>query len=191
MAFLAALAPMMSTIATVATVAGTAVAVAGAQQEGQARKAMGKYEAQQLEIQADEEQAAAGFERDQIQRKKDLALSTLQTNAAASGFSATDPTALNLAEDIEEYGTLQEQMAMYGGSSRAAGRRAQAEAARMTGNAAARGASYRAAGTVLSGIGTIADRYNPTRQTGAQSSSPYHYGSPAGNGGWRTSVSYG
>jgi hypothetical protein len=192
-----AVASAAQVIAPIATVAGTVLGYQGAMAQGKAAQAAANYEAQQMEMQGKEELAAAGAERDQLRRKKELAQSTLQANAAASGFSATDPTALNLAEDIEEYGTLQEQMAMYGGSSRAAGRKAQAEAARMTGRAAMQGARYKAMGTVLSGVSTLADRYNPTRQVSNAGSS---YGTYYGSGGtrhtdaigpWRTSVSYG
>lgn len=167
-------------LAPIATVAGTVVSYAGTMAAGKSAKAAAEYEAQQQEIAAKEERAAAQRDAEQLRRRKTLALSNLQTNAAASGFSASDPTVLNLAEDISRYGTVQEQMAQYGGESRAAGRRAQAEAARMSGRAAMQGAQYRAIGTVLSGITSLADRYNPSRRAGAGASSPYYYGSGAG-----------
>jgi hypothetical protein len=181
-----ALAGSAQTIGTIATVAGTVIGAAGQMAAGKQAQAAANYEAQQQEVAAKEEMAAAAHERDQLRRRKELSLSTLQTNAAASGFSATDPTALNLADEIERYGTVQEQMAMYGGSSRAAGRRSQAEAARMSGRAAKQGATYRAVGTVLSGVGTLADRYNPSRQgrSGAAAPSSGLYFGTGGSGGY-------
>lgn len=171
----------MAMLAALATVAGTAVSALGTIAAGKQAEAAAGYEAQQLEIAGDEEQAAAAQERDQIRRKKELALSSLTARAAASGFSASDPTALDLAEDIERYGTVQEQMAMYGGRSRKAGRVAQAEASRMTGRAARQGAAYKAVGIVLSGVGTLADRYNPAGHAKGVPSSGLHYGSGGAN----------
>lgn len=174
----------MSAIGTIVSAVGTVVGMAGQMAAGQQAKAAAEYQAKQHEVAAKEEAAAAQRDAEALERKKELALSTLQTNAAASGFSATDPTALSLAGDIERYGTVQEQMAMYGGLSRREGQLNSAAAARLSGQAAAQGARYRAIGTALSGIGSIADRFNPTRQAGAatSSSSPYFYGAGGGYG---------
>mgnify|MGYP001590167554 CR=1 FL=1 len=173
----------LATIATVATVAGTTVSAAGTIAGGNAANKAAGYEALQLEAKGKEEQAAARVEADQYKRKKELAQSTLQNRAAASGFSATDPTSLNLAEGIEEYGTLQEQMALYGGASRRAGLEGQAAASRWEGKVAKQASRYKAAATILGGISTLASRYNPTAtqsdvpdpMTG-ESGSRYRYG---------------
>lgn len=181
MAAVAAIAPVIS---TVATIAGTVISYAGTIAAGKAQQQAANYEAQQLDIKAKEEQAAAQREAEQFRRRKELALSSLQTRAAASGFTTTDPTALNLAEETEKYGTVQEQLAMYGGTSRRAGLEGQAAAARMSGQAAMQGARYKALGTVISGIGSLADRYAPRQSDPAAPGNLYY-----GGGGTRTSSS--
>ena len=48
---------------------------------------------------------AAGRDMLQLLRQKNLALSRLQAVGASSGFSATDPSNLALANEISKYGT--------------------------------------------------------------------------------------
>lgn len=155
MAFLTAIGPALSAV-------GTVISTIGQIQAGNAAAAAANYEAAGLDIKAKEEHAAAQREADQLRRRKELALSRLTTVAAGSGFTATDPTTLNIAGETERYGTVQEQMAMYGGLSRRRGLEDQAAATRATGRAAQKGAFMRAIGTAFSGIGgTLADRYAP------------------------------
>ena len=156
----------MAALATIATVVSTVAGLAGSYMQAQGTLAAGKaaqqaaeFEAKQLDIKAKEEQAAAQRDMLDQRREKELALSKLQSNAAASGFSATDPTALALADEIEKYGTYKEQMAMYGGESRRQGITAQAAGRRMEGKAARIGSQYSAAGTILGGISTMASKY--------------------------------
>ena len=164
----------MATVATIATLAGTAVTAAGTIAAGKAQENAMRYEAQQLDMQAQEERAASQRDMLEHRREKKLALSRLQNLAAASGFSATDKTALDLTGDIAQYGTYKEQMALYGGASRSAGYRAQAEGRRMTGRAARVGSYFDAGGTILGGISTMADRYAPKKPTGPTYN--YYYG---------------
>lgn len=164
----------MAALATIATVVSTVAGLAGSYMQAQGTLAAGKaaqqaaeFEAKQLDIKAKEEQAAAQRDMFDQRREKELALSKLQSNAAASGFSATDPTALALADEIEKYGTYKEQMAMYGGTSRRAGIEAQAAGRRMEGKAARIGSQYSAAGTILGGISTMAGKYAGPRYAAA------------------------
>lgn len=153
------------------------------EREGLAAKQAADFEARQLEAQGKEEQAAAQREAFALRRQKQVALSRLQSVGAGSGFMATDPSSLAIADEIEKYGTVQEQMAMYGGTSRrdsldnsAAARRFSGESAlqsgRMSGEVARfvgeskRGGSYlSAAGTILGGVSSFADRYATRRPT--------------------------
>ena len=160
-------------IATIASIAGTAVSAMGTIAAGKQQQAAANYEAQQLAMKGKEEQAAGQQEAEQYRRQKNLALSSLTNRAAASGFSATDPTALTIGDEISKYGTLQEQMAAYGGRSRRAGYDASAAVARMEGKAARKGSYYSAAATILGGASTLADKYAPKAKT-AQSG--YRYG---------------
>lgn len=197
-------------IATIASVVGTGVSAYGTLAAGKAQQqqaiAQGAAErdarelvARQLVAKGKEEMAASQQEAEQYKRNKDLAQSTLQNRAAAGGFSATDPTAMALADEIEKYGTLQEKMALWGGASRRAGLESQAAGERFTGNSAlsaaiqtgknARRASYfDAASTILGGVSTLASKYDPKSSTAAPDS--YRYGAQDKNT-WKTTVTYG
>jgi hypothetical protein len=117
-----------------------------AKQQGEAAKMSAELEAVQQERQAKEELAQGQQDANQARRQKELALSSLQARSAISGFTANDPTSLMLAGDIEEYGTLQEQMALYGGQSRRLGLESAAAGSRFSGQSAANAARLNAAG---------------------------------------------
>ncbi len=171
MAPLAAAIPFLvanaATISAVATVAGAAVTAAGtiaaSRSQAEAAEAAALGEQQAADFEANQLTAAGQREALQLRRNKQLALSTLQTRGAASGF-APDPT---LAGDIEEFGTFQEQLALHGGIS-------QAEARRFSGRTASGAASRRAGairagivpgavGTILGGVGTAGARFAKLR----------------------------
>ena len=161
-------------IATIASIAGTAVSALGTIAAGKNAQASANYEASQLQAKGLEEQAQAQQESEQYRRQKNLALSKLTNNAAASGFSTTDPTALAIGDEIAKYGTLQEQMAAYGGKVRRSSYDASATGARMEGRAARKGSYYQAASTILGGISSLAGKYNPPAP--ATSTDYYRYG---------------
>lgn len=152
----------LETIGLIAGLAGSAVTAAGTLAAGEQKQATLDYEAKQLKAKSLEEQAVGQQEASEYKRKKGLALSSLQAKSAASGFSATDPTSLALADEMAKYGTLQEQLAMYGGTSRRAGLEAEAEGRRMEGRAARTGAVYSALGTILGGVSSFASKYGDT-----------------------------
>jgi hypothetical protein len=163
---MAELAAIASVVSALAGGAGALVSAQGTIAAGKAAQASANYEAQQLEIKAKEEQAAAQRDAQEFARRKDLALSELQSKSAGSGFTATDPTSLAIADEIAKYGTMQEQMAMYGGESRRTGIEAQATGRRMEGKAAMAGARSSALGTILGGISSMAGKFaGPSRQT--------------------------
>lgn len=171
---MAALATIATVVSTVAGMAGSYIQAQGTLAAGKAAQQAAEFEAKQLDIKAKEEQAAAQREMFDQRREKELALSKLQSNAAASGFSATDPTSLALADEIEKYGTVKEQLAMYGGTSRRAGIEAQAASRRMEGEAAKIGSKYSAAGTILGGISTMAGKYAGSYGKSASSGGGYY-----------------
>ena len=187
----------LATLPVILSIAGSAVSAVGTIAAGQAQADQARAQAQrvqaqaaydrqareftalQLEAQGKEEQAVAQRQATQLQREKKLALARLQAVSAGSGFSATDPTSVELGEEIEKYGTIREQMAQYGGASK----RAEAErgaavnryigdaGVSMAGRAAqdynryasqAKTASYfSAGGSLLSGVGSIGMKYAP------------------------------
>lgn len=156
---MAQLAAIATVVSAVAGAAGSYVSAQGTLAAGKAADQAAKYEAAQLDIKAKEEQAAAQRDMFDQRREKELTLSKLQSNAAASGFSATDPTALALQDEIEKYGTYKEQMAMYGGQSRRTGIEAQAHGTRMTGAAKRIASRSEAGATILGGISTMAGKF--------------------------------
>jgi hypothetical protein len=162
----------LAMISVGATIAGTAVSTIGTLASGRATQQAANYQAAQLDMKGKEELAQGQQEAEQYRRKKQLALSTLQSRAAASGFEATDPTNLKLAEDITEHGELQEGLAMYGGKSRREGLEAQARGKRFEGKAERIGSYYKAGATILGGVASIADKYAPR----PKSKSDYLYG---------------
>lgn len=92
--------------------------------------------AELLERRGREELALGQLDMFEARRAKEDIQSSFQANAAASGFTATDPTALKLASEIEERGRLQESLALYGGKSRKQGLDVAATGARYAGRAA-------------------------------------------------------
>lgn len=149
----------MAGVGTALSIIGTVVSAAGTIAAGQARQRAAEYEAKQLDIRAQEERAAAGRQAEQQNRMKRLALSRIQAVSAAGGFSTTDPTTMDLMGETDEYGTYQAQMTQYGGESREAGVRAQAESARLSGQAAMQGAMFSAAGTIIGGFANVASGF--------------------------------
>jgi hypothetical protein len=169
------LADPITTAMLVATVAGSVMEAGGTIAAGNAAKQQADYEAAQLDIRAKEDQAQGQQEAKQLREQKERALSSLTARSAASGFSATDPTSLALADEIERYGTLQEQMAQYGGKSRRTGTEAQATGARISGKAAKKGSKLSAAATILGGISSGLSKYNTGSGGGGSSSGSYRY----------------
>jgi len=166
----------MAELALIATVASAAVSAVGTIAAGQAAKEQGlaqqqvaNWEAKQMEVNATEEKAAGQQQMLQLRRQKNLALSSLQAKSSSDGFSATDPTALALADEISTYGTVQEQMALYGGASResdlrmgATGRRVSGAMAADVGRAKQTASYFDAGSTILGGIGSMGQKYGKT-----------------------------
>lgn len=149
----------LATIATIASIGGTIVSAIGTIAAGNAQRRAANFQAAQLEQQAGQELAASQREAYEYQRNKDLALSRQQAVAGASGLSATDPSVLFLAGETAGRGRYQEEMALYTGKARQQGFQNQAKATRLSGQAAAQGAMFDAAGTILGGFGSFFDKY--------------------------------
>lgn len=164
----------LSSIALVAGLAGTAVSAMGTIGAGKAANQAGIAQQQSMQFKAAEEKQAADESRAASQRSAlehdkatELQRSRLQALAAASGGGADDPTVVHLGEDLAGRGEYQHLMDMYTGENRARGLEDQATGDQMTGAAqlaegkAKQNASYySAAGTVLSGAGSMFDRYS-------------------------------
>lgn len=144
-------------ISAVAGVAGTLVSMQGAQAAAQSQKQAKEFEAAQRQQQAQESRAAAQRQALEHVRQGNIAQSSLQARAAASGAGASDETVIGLGEDLGGRSEYQRLMDIYTGENRARGYQDMATAARMEGDAALTAGKYRATGTLLSGIGSFAD----------------------------------
>ena len=161
-------------IAAVATLAAGATAAVGsimagkaAQAEGEAKQYAANLEAANLNVKAKDDRALAQRDAFELRRKKEMALSSLQSRAAASGFMPTDPSSLALADEISKYGTVQEQMAQYGGQSAARntrfaawGKTYEGQLAKTFGDNAMTRSYVGATGSILGGIGGGISQYS-------------------------------
>lgn len=164
----------MAMLGAIGSIFGSVMSAAGSIAAGKAQQAAANYEAQQLKIKAKEEQAAAQRDAEQQTREKDLTLSKVQSTAAGSGFSATDPTTLDIIGDIEGYGDYKAKMAQYGGTSRRAGYESKAEAKIMEGQAARKAASINAASSIIGGFTGGLSKFNPL--AGSSGGGGYNFG---------------
>lgn len=147
-------------MATALMLIGTAVSAVGTIATGQAQSRAAEYSAKVEDLNAKNERASAQREAMEYRRKAKLVHSTLQNNAASSGFSATDAGALKLTGDIAQQGEYQAELAQYGGDNRAEGLKAAAVADRARGQAAVQGSYLSAAGTLIGGFSnTLYDKY--------------------------------
>lgn len=134
-----------------------------ARQEGEAQASALEFEAKQLDQRSKQELAAGQQKAQEAQKQKRLMLSQLQNRAAASGFSATDASNLQLAMDIDERGELQAGLSLFEGQlqhdnlvNHAGAKRASAsnvkEGARLRGNAGVIGGFSSGMGRFAEGI---------------------------------------
>ena len=163
----------MAGIASIISVVGTVVSAVGSIATGAAARRQADYQAAQLDIKADEEFAAGQREGLEYAKQKRLALSRMTARAAGSGLDASGSTIARLAGETEAYGTLQQQMAQYGGASRKAGYKAQATSTRASGRAAQTASYFDAAGTILGGFTSLYDKYGRPGYFGGPRASPY------------------
>lgn len=145
---------------------GTGAQVAGKLQSGRAARDVGvaqqkaaEFEAQQLEQNAGQAQAAS--QRSAIEElRKSMALqSRAIAVAAASGGGALDPTVMALVAGLSKEGQLAAETQIYGGDERARSMRNQAKASRYegaqraeAGRIAERASKISAGSTILSGV---------------------------------------
>lgn len=176
----------LATIATVATIASTAMGAYSAIQQGQQQSAMFKYQAQidkNNAVMADrqaEDALARGQEEERKHRIKIGLLKGSQINAFASnGVTVDSGTPLDVLGDTAEAGELEALTIRNNADREEWGYRVQGSNYRNSASMQTAGASNAmssgytsAVGTVLSGAGTVADRW-------------YSYNSYGGSGTYR------
>lgn len=145
---------------------GTGMQAAGQLQSGKAAANTGlaqqkasEFEAQQLEQNAGQAQAANQRSAIEELRKSMLLQSRAIAVAAASGGGALDPTVMALVGNLSKEGQLAAETQIYGGDERARAMRNQAKASRYegaqraeAGRVAERASKVSAGSTILSGI---------------------------------------
>lgn len=134
---------------------GALVSAGGTIASGVAANNAAKYEAQQMEIKAAEERAAATREAQQKRREGELVMSRQQALAAASGAGAgTDaPTIVKLMTDTAKESEYNALTARYGGESRARGLLDSAKARRTSGRSSLMGSVIGGFGEGAAGLG--------------------------------------
>lgn len=128
----------------------TIVKVGGTLEEGRGAQGAANYTAEQLRRQAGQEQVSSQRVAGEDARQAQLNVSRALAVAAASGGSATDPTVLRIISGLEGTGKLNSLTALYEGSLRAQGLRAQADAVTYEGDSKRYAARVKAISTVLS-----------------------------------------
>lgn len=165
---------VLGIVSAVGQIGGTILGAVGQRKAGQAQQRVANFEAEQLDLRANEELAASQREGMEIGREQDLVLSRQQALSAAGGGDTQDSTVSGLADDVVRAGTYRSALARYGGNERAKGLRMQAQGARASGQAAVRGANMAAMGTILGGIagaaGSFYDMFGSGRPTGGSPS---------------------
>lgn len=163
---LAAIAPML-------TIASTALSVVGQISQANQAKKSADFESAQFQEQANEANAAASRKAASDIRMGGLAMSRARAVSAGDGGTATDPTAVNLEENISgqsEYNALTD---LWSGSAEAAGLKTRANAAEASGQNAQSAGYFGAFTTALSGAGSMFAKYGDMGGGGAAANSAY------------------
>ena len=142
----------MAGIGGIMSALGSFVSAAGTLAGGRARQKAAEFEAARDEVQAGEAKALAQRDAERLSRERRLALARMQALQAASGFAAGGPTSLRLRAQSDAQGRFRQEMAQFGGDSRAAGLKNDAAAARMAGETAVQKAQFGATRSIIGGV---------------------------------------
>lgn len=155
MAGLETLALVASIAAPVASLTGTILASNAAAQEGANAQAVSNYQAAELERQGKAEQAIAAKRAAELKRRTRIE----QSDARAAGAAFGGGVDYDVIGDLEEFGELDAMTALWEGREAAAGRNAQAQAARFEGQQRKKAADIRARSTLISGGASFFEKY--------------------------------
>lgn len=159
----------MAQAAAIAAAAATVISAGGAYAEGVQAKRSADYKAKQLEVNAGQARAQGQRQSIEARRAGRLAESKLQSQAAASGGSASDATVVNLAQDIGADGEYNALTQLYNAEEQARGMEGEASISRYEGRQAKRAGTRKAITTLLSPSNYITG----TSGNGAQGISKY------------------
>jgi hypothetical protein len=148
-----------SWVSPATTVAGTALTAGSQIGAGIAARRAGDYQAQQADIAAGQQQAAAQRTAQTVDRQSKVLQSRALAVAAASGGGASDPTVVDLVSRIAGEGAYRSQLALYEGNDAARTLQMRADAARFQGRQSQTAGFVNAFGTVLKGASSLFDKY--------------------------------
>jgi hypothetical protein len=148
----------LGTLGTVASVGGTLLQAKAGLDNADYQAAVARSEAAALKQKANEDAAAAQRAAITQNKKTELVQSRLRALAANSGTDATSPDILTTEGRIAEQGQYNALSSLYEGQSRARSDTYQADIDLFKANRIETAAPLTAAGTILSGIGSFADR---------------------------------
>lgn len=137
---------------------GTMASASAARRQADAERTAADYNAMMMERRANEERAVGTRKAAEKRRELEYAQSRLQSRAAASGGSASDPGTISLAADIEQQGEYNALTAIYTGESTARNYETQAGLTRYVGESRARALEDKAKGTLIEGFGGLAGK---------------------------------
>jgi len=133
-------------------VAGTAVAVYGTYQQGQAQKKALTYNARVAEQNAEIARQQATLRASQQDRLNRLRMGSIRAAAGASGGVANEGSIIDILADQAIQGELQKQEILYEGELKARGFDASATLSIMEGSAAGKASTIGAGSALLSGV---------------------------------------
>lgn len=145
---------------------GSGISAAGTLAGGKMAKQASQFEAAQLTNEGQTAVASSQRTMQEQQRKTGLVQSTLQARAAASGAGATDPTVLQVGQQIAGRGEQNSLMDLFEGQNRQSQYAGEAEGRLYSGEAAEMGSELGAAGTIAGGIGGMFQKFGAARGAG-------------------------
>lgn len=164
-------------IAGIAGAAGTALQVAGTLKQGRENKARYQYEQKVDAQQADEAEAASQRDAQQRYREGELILSQQRAAVAGSGGDLSDPSVINLMDDVKDRTAYAADSDIYKGKQQAKGYNDAAEVAGYNADKSMDAAWLSAGASLFGGITDMYSRFGkPARQTTPSSTVKLPYG---------------
>jgi hypothetical protein len=152
----------MTYAAMAATLAGAGMSAYSSYQQGKSAQAQAEYNAKQAEAQAADAQMRGGAAANQKRQEVRRAIAAQQTQLAANGVETSSGSALNLSSDTAHEGELDAQTAYANAMREAYGYQSQATAYRFSGKTEKSNAYGQAAGSLLSGAGSVMSKWPAT-----------------------------
>lgn len=160
------LGPALSIFGTGASAAAQWMKGDAAALVGRRKQQASRFDADQLEQNANLAEAAGTHAVADAKRNLDLVNSRQLAVAAASGASASDPTVVNIMAKTQQEGAYRQALALYQGEAQARVDRMKAAASRYEGDVAAQDADYAqsmsrvgSVSTLLTGTGSMFAKY--------------------------------